>query len=319
MAFKRLAGKWHPSRNPSAAAAHEERFALICEAYEVLSSKERKAIFDMYGEFGLKNGVTNHLGQKLPRYMFLDNADDIYTAFFNAHDPLSQNFEVDGSDVFGSILGDGAKGKNAPAPPAPQHITIDLPCTLRDLYCGVMKSISYERAQISPDGFSIKMVSQTKSVEVKPGTHDGSVETYPREGNEAYGHGRSDLKVKISLQNDAADECTACYEREGSDLIYTHTLSLKDAIACAPMRLETLNARVLTINLDRLITPQMVHTIAGEGMPSAEAASKEAREENALKNYQQLPRGDLYVRFNILFPDNLTAEKKAAIASLLRD
>lgn len=85
----------------------------------MLSDNERKAVFDMYGEFGLKNGVTNHLGQKLPRYIYLDNADEIYDNFFNSHDPLTRNFEVDGSDLFGSILGDSCKGKNAPAPPAP--------------------------------------------------------------------------------------------------------------------------------------------------------------------------------------------------------
>ena len=57
-----------------------------------------------------------------------------------------------------SAQSDSCKGKNAPAPPTPKDICLNLPCTLRELYCGVMKSVSYERAEISPDGFSIKMV-----------------------------------------------------------------------------------------------------------------------------------------------------------------
>ena len=99
------------------------------------------------------------------------------------------------------------------------------------------------------------MVREQKSVEIKPGTHDGAVQTYAGEGHEAYGHDRSALNIKVLLKNDPADECCKCYTRRGNNLIYTHTLTLKDALASAPIRLETLNARVLTINLDRLITP----------------------------------------------------------------
>ena len=111
-AFKRLSQKWHPSKNPSSAAANEEVFNKICEAYDVLSDQERKAIYDMYGEYGLKTGVTNHLGQKIGGYVYLYNCDEIYNKFFTSYDPLAREFEVDGSDVFGSILGDGHKAKN---------------------------------------------------------------------------------------------------------------------------------------------------------------------------------------------------------------
>ena len=112
-------------------------------------------------------------------------------------------------------------------------------------------------------------MQETRSIEIKPGSHDGAVETYAGEGNEAYGHKRSNLKVKIQLHVDPADECCMRYVRKGKDLVYTHTLSLRDAIASAPIRVETLDARVITINLDRLITPQTIHTIPSEGMPSA--------------------------------------------------
>ena len=75
---------------------------------------------------------------------------------------------------------------------------------------------------------------------------------------------------------------------------------------------------MLTINLDRLITPQTIHVIPNEGMTNSGANASE-REANALKNYMQLPRGNLYIKFNILFPVNLSAEKKTAIAALLRE
>lgn len=59
MAFRRLALKYHPEKNPSNKAANTQKFDEICEAFEVLSDPEKKAIFDLHGEYGLKTGVTN--------------------------------------------------------------------------------------------------------------------------------------------------------------------------------------------------------------------------------------------------------------------
>lgn len=74
-AFRRLAIKYHPAKNPSNVAANTAKFRLICEAYDVLSDPEKKAIFDLHGEYGLKNGVTNSAGQKVGGYMFMGNAE----------------------------------------------------------------------------------------------------------------------------------------------------------------------------------------------------------------------------------------------------
>lgn len=73
-AFRRLAVKFHPEKNPSNKAANQAKFDEICEAFDVLSDPEKKAIFDMYGEYGLKNGVTNSQGQTVGGYMFKLNA-----------------------------------------------------------------------------------------------------------------------------------------------------------------------------------------------------------------------------------------------------
>jgi DnaJ-class molecular chaperone len=44
------------------------------------------------------------------------------------------------------------------------------------------------------------------------------------------------------------------YQRKGDDLIYTHELSLADALECRPVELITLDQRHLNIGLDEIIT-----------------------------------------------------------------
>lgn len=54
-AYRKLALKYHPDKNKSASA--EERFKEIAEAYEVLSDKKKRDIYDQYGEEGLHGGA----------------------------------------------------------------------------------------------------------------------------------------------------------------------------------------------------------------------------------------------------------------------
>ena len=54
-AYRKLALKYHPDKNKTPQA--EERFKEIAEAYEVLSDKKKRDIYDKYGEEGLKGGI----------------------------------------------------------------------------------------------------------------------------------------------------------------------------------------------------------------------------------------------------------------------
>ena len=55
-AYRKLAMKYHPDRNPGDKEA-EEKFKLINEAYQVLSDKEKRAIYDRYGKEGLDGNI----------------------------------------------------------------------------------------------------------------------------------------------------------------------------------------------------------------------------------------------------------------------
>ena len=55
-AYRRLAMKYHPDRNPGDPEA-ENRFKQLNEAYEVLTDPQRRAIYDQYGHEGLRRGA----------------------------------------------------------------------------------------------------------------------------------------------------------------------------------------------------------------------------------------------------------------------
>ena len=93
------------------------------------------------------------------------------------------------------------------------------------------------------------------------------------------------------------------YVRDGDNLIYTHELSLEDALLSKPIQVRTLDGRNINLSLDETITPQTTHVIPGEGMPR-KTNSKE--------------RGDLKIRFNIKFPLNLAVANKEAIIDVLK-
>lgn len=56
-AYKKLAIKYHPDKNPDNQTEAQAKFQEVAEAYDVLSDPEKRKVYDMYGEEGLKGGI----------------------------------------------------------------------------------------------------------------------------------------------------------------------------------------------------------------------------------------------------------------------
>ena len=56
-AYRKLAMKWHPDKNKDNRKQAEEKFKKISEAYDVLSDKQKRGVYDKFGEEGLKGGM----------------------------------------------------------------------------------------------------------------------------------------------------------------------------------------------------------------------------------------------------------------------
>ncbi len=77
--YRKLAMKYHPDRNQGDSEA-EERFKVINEAYQVLSDKQKRAIYDQYGKAGLEGqgGFSRGFGG----HQSMDDIMDIFNSMF---------------------------------------------------------------------------------------------------------------------------------------------------------------------------------------------------------------------------------------------
>jgi len=123
-AYRKLAMKYHPDRNPDNKAA-EEKFKEATEAYEVLGDTQKRSQYDQFGHAGVNNGMGGGHGHAGGM-----NMDDIF-----------ENF----GDIFGSMFGGGAKQrrKKGPQPQAGLSLTKEIEITLQEAFLGTKKEIAY--------------------------------------------------------------------------------------------------------------------------------------------------------------------------------
>mmetsp|Transcript_9378 Transcript_9378/g.10252 ORF Transcript_9378/g.10252 Transcript_9378/m.10252 type:complete len:252 (-) Transcript_9378:35-790(-) len=115
-AYRKLAIKWHPDKNPNNKDRAEAKFKEIGEAYAVLSDQEKRQQYDMYGFDVPQTGGTRggfytatdfsdfHAG-----FGFTD-AEDIFRQFFGGRDPFAGFFNDDGDDFGAGFFGRPHRG-----------------------------------------------------------------------------------------------------------------------------------------------------------------------------------------------------------------
>jgi len=112
-AYRKMALKFHPDKNKSAGA--EEKFKEIAEAYEVLSDKRKRDIYDKYGEEGLKGGsggssgggfdTHNNNNNNTFTYTFHGDPKATFAEFFGTSNPFETFFNLGGSPSHHNLFG----------------------------------------------------------------------------------------------------------------------------------------------------------------------------------------------------------------------
>lgn len=326
-AYRKLALRYHPDKNKAANA--EEKFKEVAEAYEVLSDKSKREVYDKYGEDGLKGSGTRNGGGTNSSFTYQFHGDPraTFAQFFGSSNPFASFFgdnlfdknvfDLDTEhDFFSSPFGGlgsrhGLGGAFRPSfrshsfnvhtpfkkekqqDPPVEH---DLYVTLEEIYHGCVKKMKISRRVALPDGSS-KKEDKYVSISIKPGWKSGTKVTFQKEGDQAQGKIPADIVFIIR------DKPHAMFKREGSDLRYTARLTLKQALCGVVFQVPTMSGDKLRIStMQEIIKPNTVKRIQGYGLPFPKDTSR---------------KGDLLVAFDIQFPEKLTAAQKEVLRDML--
>ncbi|KAM7277115.1 hypothetical protein ACFE04_018981 [Oxalis oulophora] len=238
-AYRKLAMKWHPDKNPNNKMEAEAKFKQLSEAYDVLSDSNKRTVYDQYGEEGLKDG---------------GGPTSIY--------------------------------HNGPMKAAP--IENRLPCSLEELYKGTTKKMKISKVVVDASG-KTRDVEEILTIDIKAGWKKGTRITFLEKGNEQPGIIAADLIFIIE------EKPHPVFSRDGNDLILTQNVSLTEALTGYTVQLTTLDGWNLKIPITNVIHPTYEEFVPREGMPIQNNLSR---------------KGNLIIKFNIMFPAKLSSEQK---------
>ena len=122
-AYRKLAMKYHPDRNPGDKDA-EDKFKACSEAYEVLSDDEKRQMYDRYGEEGLRSSG----------YAGAGNINDIFSHFS----------DLFGGMGFGDLFGGG---RRSGGPQDGENLRYDLEISFEEAVKGTQETIKITRME----------------------------------------------------------------------------------------------------------------------------------------------------------------------------
>ena len=130
-AYRKLALKYHPDRNPDDSSA-ESKFKEAAEAYDVLGTEEKRRQYDQFGHaaFG-PSGQAGGAG--------FSSMEDIFSAFGD----LFGGGGGGGGGIFGDLFGGGRHRRSGPQPGRDLKIVLDL--TLEEVDTGLERTVSLKR------------------------------------------------------------------------------------------------------------------------------------------------------------------------------
>lgn len=318
-AYRKLALKYHPDKNPGDEAA-EDNFKEAAEAYQVLSNSEKKSRYDQFGHSGM--------GQSFGGGGM--NMDDIFSQF---------------GDIFGSAFGGGFGGSRGGSRVVKgSNLRVKMKLTLEDIANGVKKKIKVNKL-VNAEGVTFKTCGncngtgritrmaqtfigamQTQSacnvchgagkmidkkpagadqnglkrkeevieIEIPAGVEEGMQLNVRGKGNAGPFNGvPGDLMVVIEEVEHPE------LKRDGDNIHYEAVVSFMDAVLGASVEIPTIGGKV-KIKVDQGTQSGKVLRLRGKG----------------LSNVQGYGSGDMFVHINIWTPTKLTKKEKELIEKL---
>jgi curved DNA-binding protein len=286
-AYRKLALKFHPDRNPGDAQA-EEKFKEINEAYQVLSDDDKRAHYDRLGSaytnwqghgdrgggFDWGDWMYGQPGSGGVRVEYGGNMEDLFGGSFS--DFFSQ--------IFGGMGGRGSFNRGQQPQQvrrqAPQKFETEMLIGLHEAFSGSTRQVT-----INKRNFEVK---------IPKGAASGTKVRLKGAGPAGPGGQAADVYLIIKVAPDPR------FERKNDNLYTEADLDLYTAVLGGEIEVSTLTGKVV-LQIPAGTQPDQTFRLKGKGMP------------NLKKNSQ---RGDLLVTVNVEIPKKLSAEQKKLFAQL---
>jgi molecular chaperone DnaJ len=324
-AYRKLAVKYHPDKNPGDKVA-EEQFKELGEAYEILSDPQQRAAYDQYGHAA-----------------FDRRAGGFARGGF--HDPFEVFREVfGGGSIFEDLFGGGRTDPSAPL--RGDDLRYDMELTFEEAAHGCEKEISVtklERCDVC-DGSGVEAGSKTRTCSTCGGRGQvitsrgifsiaqtcphcqGSGRIIEKPCRTCRGAGRRERTSKIKLRIPAGVDTGSrlrsvgngeagvrggpsgdlyvvlhvkaheIFQRDGDDLLCEVPVSFVQAALGAEIEVPTLDGKT-SVRIPAGTQPGTLFRLKGQG----------------IRNIQGYGQGDLHVRINVEVPTRLTSEQKAKL------
>ena len=317
-AYRKLAVKYHPDKNPNDKKA-EDKFKEAAEAYDVLSSNEKRQRYDQFGHAGMSGSGSGGFGG----------------GGMNMEDIFSQFGDIFGGSSFGGFGGGRNRGRRVIKG---TNLRIRLSLTLQEVAKGTEKKIKVNKlvnaegvtyitcescngmGQVTrvsntilgqmqtqstcpscngngknidnrpsgTDANGMLKESETVKITIPAGVEDGMQLKVSGKGNAAPFDGvNGDLIVLIAIEEHEK------LIRDGQNLHYDHYISFSDAALGTSCEIPTVTGKV-KIKLERGIQSSKILRLKGKGLPSV----------NSYGN------GDLLVHINVWTPQKISKEQQ---------
>lgn len=319
-AYRKLALKYHPDKNPGDAAA-EEKFKEAAEAYEVLSNPEKKAQYDRFGHAGMGQGG---FGGGM-------NMDDIFSQF---------------GDIFGGAFGGSFGGSRGGGNRVVRgtNLRVKMKLTLEEIAEGVKKKIKVNKL-VNADGVTYKncqtcngtgritrvaqtflgamqtqstchvcqgagkMIDKKSSdadaqglkrqeevieIEIPAGVEEGMQLSVTGKGNAGPFNGIPGDLIVVIEETEHPE-----LKREGENLHFDAHVSFIDAVLGESIEIPTIGGKA-KIKIDPGTQSGKVLRLKGKGLP-------------ILQGYGQ---GDLFVHINVWTPKKVSKEEREMLEKL---
>lgn len=202
-----------------------------------------------------------------------------------------------GGNMPGMRGGMGGMPARQKGPVKAEPIRHPLPCSLEELYTGTTKKLKITRQRLNPDGKTTRPEEKIIEIPIRAGYKKGTTITFPNEGDEGPGIIPADLI--FTLTEKPHDRFT----REGNHLVHTARITLEDALCGTKLSIRTLDGRTLSVPVNEVVSPGYLKTVPGEGMPISKSPGS---------------KGDLLIKFNVVFPSYIPESKKTQLRALLK-